>query len=107
MGQDPDYKENQAQAYENWKQRNPNYWKEYRRKNPDYTNRNRLLQRNRNLRRKHVKKNSYSDQEVAKMESLKKNIPIKSGFYRLTPVSDDDIANMEGTMVKIEIVLED
>lgn len=108
MRQDPDYRENQARAYKDWKQRNLNYWKEYRRKNPEYTNRNRLLQRNRNLRRKQIsQKHSYLDQEIAKMESLKKKTRFKSGYYRLVPVSDDDIANMDGTIVKIEIVSDD
>lgn len=108
MRQDPEYRENQARAYEDWKQRNPNYWKEYRKENPEYTNRNRLLQRNRNLRRKQVSQNhSCPDQEIAKMESPNKNTPIKSGNYRLIPAPDDDIANMEGTIVKIEIISDD
>lgn len=35
---DEDYRENQAQAHESWKRKNPDYWKNYRANNPEYTN---------------------------------------------------------------------
>ena len=105
MEQDQDYRENQALAYENWKRRNPNYWKEYRNKNPEYTKNNRLLQKYRNLRRRQASKiQGRSHKEIAKMDSREKKTSISPGYYKLTPVSEEDIANMEGIIVKIEII---
>lgn len=52
MKNDPDYKSNQEDCRKRWKETNPDYWKEYRKKNPHYVERNRMLQRLRNLKRK-------------------------------------------------------
>ncbi len=49
---DPDYRKNQAAAQEAWCKQHGDYWKKYREKHPEYTARNRLLQRERNRRRR-------------------------------------------------------
>jgi len=102
---DKDYRENQAQFQKNWIEKHPDYWKKYRADHPEYTKRNRELQKERNAKRKkRLNLPDFVKSEIAKMEkSDKKNIII-SGYYKLIPIENRKIANMEEIIVKIEII---
>ncbi len=52
LEKNPEYKKDQWQADKDWQAKTPEYWKSYRKKNPDKTDRNRILQRVRNQRRR-------------------------------------------------------
>jgi hypothetical protein len=45
LARDPDYKLNQRDSNEQWRDRHPDYWKDYRLSKPEYTRRNRELQK--------------------------------------------------------------
>jgi len=49
---DADYRDNQARARRRWAQTHPDYWRQYRRNHPEYAARNRILQRERDRRRR-------------------------------------------------------
>ena len=49
---DSDHRKNKEESQRAWRQQNPDYWKLYREKNPAYCERNRHLQRKRDLKRK-------------------------------------------------------
>jgi len=49
---DSDHRKNKEESQRTWRQQNPDYWKLYREKNPAYCERNRQLQRKRDLKRK-------------------------------------------------------
>jgi len=63
---DPEYRSGQKLSNKKWKEANPDYWKIYREKNPEKAERNRLLQRLRNR-----KKRASDNNKIAKMDSLK------------------------------------
>jgi hypothetical protein len=90
---DSAYRENQSDARKEWGKKNNHYWKRYRKRNPAYEERNRLLQRERN-RRKRV------TSVIAKMDELTPRKVIASGRYRLIPV----IANMDELIVEIGVI---
>ena len=75
---DPDYRDNQARAQRAWLERNPDYWRGYRRTHPQYSERNRLLQRDRNGRRRRT--------PIAKMDASADGVPLLSGLYQISPV---------------------
>lgn len=90
MAADPDYEQNQKESQQNWFENNPNYWRNYRRQSPEYCRRNRLLQMKRDQKRR--------PRTLAKMDSLKRDLPIKPGSYYLVPLlakmdSIDNIGN--------------
>jgi len=97
LASDDDYRQNQAKAQKAWHEKRPGYWKEYRARNTAYTERNRLLQRERNRRRKRAP-------VIAKMdESTPRNI-IPFGRYLLTPVCNPGIAKMDEWVVEISVL---
>lgn len=97
LASDNDYRENQAKAQKTWSEKNPGYWKGYRAKKPAYTKRNRLLQRERNWKRREMP-------VIAKMdESTPRNI-IPFGQYRLIPVCNPGIAKMDEWVVEIGVI---
>jgi hypothetical protein len=59
---DPDYRDNQRDAQQCWLEQNRDYWRRYREQHPGYVNRNRLLQRARDRRRRFP--------DLAKMDAL-------------------------------------
>jgi hypothetical protein len=75
---DPDYRDNQASAQRAWVERNPDYWREYRRTHPNYSERNRLLQLERNHRQAELR--------IAKMDASTPELPLTSGIYRISQV---------------------
>ena len=90
---DPDYRENQVRAQTVWVARNPDYWREYRRTHPEYSERNRILQQHRDVRRR--------ERLLAKKNASPQETLVPSGIYRLTPVTRDDLAKMDAWMVQI------
>jgi hypothetical protein len=59
---DPDYLKNKKASQDKWSEANPDYWRNYRRRNPKYSERNRLLQRDRDAKRR--------SRRLAKMDTL-------------------------------------
>jgi hypothetical protein len=97
LGNDGDYRANQAEAQRQWRSRNKDYWKAYRRKHPVYTEANRTGQRERNRRRRF-------GSGIAKMDELSGKRIIRSGRYRLIPVCNPEIAKMDELIVELGIV---
>jgi len=93
---DPEYRDNQSRAQKSWAQRHRDYWQAYRRTHPDYSERNRVLQRERDARRR--------ERVLAKMDARTRDPPVPSGTYRLSPVTRDDLAKMDAWMVQITMV---
>jgi hypothetical protein len=93
---DPEYQDNQSRAQESWVERHRDYWREYRRTHPVYSERNRSLQRERDVRRR--------ERVLAKMDVSPRDSPVPSGTYRLIPVSREDLAKMDAWMVQITVV---
>lgn len=82
-------------AQQAWSQRNPDYWREYRKSHPEYVERNRVLQQERNAK-------GHAD-HVAKMDASTPDIPLPSGVYHLSLVSDAGIAKMDVWTVEIRV----
>ena len=103
---DDDYKDNQERAQETWVKNNPNYWKNYREKNPEYAERNRSLQKIRNLRYRHrLKFENGKLDKIAKMDAYGQQKQILTGYYTLYPILIDPIAKMDGVLVKIDVII--
>lgn len=96
MKSDPDYRENQARAQEKWLKKNPGYWQRYRELNPEYADRNRLMQRSRNLRTHQA---SFAKIDVSEPGGM-----IRSGVYRMVGISMDGIAKSDAWMVSITVL---
>jgi hypothetical protein len=96
---DDDYRANQVQAQQAWAGRHSDYWREYRAGHPDYTERNRLEQRRRDLRRRAA--------HLAKMDEPTPIHAVPSGTYRLLPESGGDLAKMDAWTVKITVISRD
>jgi hypothetical protein len=92
---DPDYQDNQVRAQKAWSQRNPDYWREYRKTHPEYVERNRELQQERNAK--------ANTGHVAKMDASPPLIPLPSGVYHLSLVTDAGIAKMDLWTVEIRV----
>jgi hypothetical protein len=88
MREDPDYRLNQKLSNRKWAEANPGYWKEYRKANPEKAERNRILQKVRNMRRtKKEKGDGRADPSlIAKVDSsIPKRIKVV-GQYWMVPV---------------------
>jgi len=99
---DPEYKATQKLSHRKWLEANPDYWKGYRERNPEKVERNRLMQRLRNKRRraKRSDTNRHGTDMIAKMDASKfaKSLKFKAkGQYWLVPV----IAKMDALKVNI------
>ena len=88
---DTDYRDNQARARVRWTQRHRDYWRSYRKTHPVYAERNRVLQRARNDRRR----------AIAKMYASAPKTLLPSGTYMLQRASEDGIAKMDVWRVQI------
>ena len=105
MQNDDDYKKNQAFARKIWATRNSEYWRNYRSTHPEYVERNRRLQKRRNIMNRYSLRFSEKDSKIiARMDDFKGQSYINSGYYMLYPISKDKIANMDEIMVKIEVI---
>lgn len=94
MATDVDYQANQADAYEQWCQQNPDYWQQYRDRHPDYVKRNRQLQTQRNAKR----------QQIAKMDARKPFLPLNSGIYYILSSPLPKIAKKDLNAQKVHII---
>ena len=86
MKNDPEYRDNQRDAQQCWMEQNRDYWRRYRDKHPEYVKRNRLLQRERDRRRR--------IRDLAKMDASDEISLIKPGSYYLIPA--------KGNLVKMD-----
>ena len=84
MKNDPDYRDNHRDGQQSWVERNRDYWRRYRALHPDYVKRNRLLQRERDRKRRNL----------AKMDASEQISPLKPGSYYLIPAKGD-LAKMD------------
>lgn len=90
---DPDYRANQQDCQRNWHQRHHGYYRQYRSQNTLSAERNRLLQRVRDARRR-------SAPLLAKMDALP-TAPAKDlGPYYLLPV----LAKMDASTLKVLLI---
>lgn len=92
MAADPDYRANQRAAQRKWIEKRPDYWQKYRERNPRYLKRNRLMQRKRDLERRHV--------DLAKMDASKAPSGLALGEYYLWP----RLANMDASPQKVLLI---
>ncbi|MEX3639962.1 hypothetical protein [Paraburkholderia sp. BR14320] len=96
MRTDPDYRANQARAQASWCARHPDYWRRYRETHPACRERNREMQRERNVRRNAA--------PVAKMGTSSSFRPLASGFYLLCDALEAGIAKMNAWTVHIAVL---
>ncbi|MBL4901292.1 MAG: hypothetical protein JKY62_01405 [Desulfocapsa sp.] len=66
---DSDHRINKEESQRAWRQQNPDYWKLYRERNPEYCERNRQLQRKRDLKRHHKKLSAANESNLAKKDA--------------------------------------
>lgn len=93
------YRENQQDAQRAWRQRNPEYSRNYRATNNQYANRNRAQQR--------ATPNGTQELDIAKMDMSIWANGIPAGIYRIRPVRNSEIANMDAWIVEISPVCSD
>lgn len=98
LASDIDYRKNQAKSQKTWRGNHPGYWKDYRARNSAYMEHNRLLQQERNRRRK------VAPPVFAKMDESTSQKHIPFGQYWLSPVCKSGIAKMDEWIVEIRII---
>lgn len=97
LSTDPEYKEGQRLAQAKWLQNNPDYWKKYRREHPEKAQRNRSLQKIRNIRKR---KSICKPIGIAKMDARDCSKISPSGQYWLVPM----VAKMDPVKIFIASV---
>jgi hypothetical protein len=95
MKTDPDYRLDHRDSQQNWIKENPDYWRQYRSQHPEYVARNRLLQRERDKRRR--------SRNLAKMDASKQTSFVKPGTYYLFPARAD-LAKMDPSSHKYLLI---
>jgi hypothetical protein len=95
---DPDYRANQRDCWKSWRKRHPDYWQKYRQRHPGVRQRNRLLQRVRNMKRSPSRRVNMD--VIANMDALTPCFSYKPGPYYLVP----PIANMDAIPSKVFII---
>ena len=82
LATDPAYKEDQHLANNKWLENNRDYWEKYRSRNPGKAERNRLLQKVRNMKKRetHASKPPKSE-SIAKMDARKVFIACVPGNF--------------------------
>jgi len=98
MSRDRDYQANHKRAQADWAEGNPGYWALYRSSHPDYRERNRILQKERDARRR--------ERNLAKMDALSGRKHIEPGTYYLFPPGLPDLAKMDAFGQKVVIISE-
>ena len=96
MKNDPDYKRNQKDSQKNWREKNPDYWKNYRSRHPGYVKANRRLQKDRDKTRR--------IQALAKMDTLKNELPVKAMVYRMFFGEKMELAKMDASWQRIYLI---
>jgi len=97
LATDPEYKEGQRLAKEKWFQNKPGYWKGYRRGHPEQAERNRSLQKIRNMRKRNPSRKTIN---IAKMDARDCSKISLSGQYWLVPI----VAKMDPVKIFIASV---
>ena len=103
---DADYRDNQRQANESWRAGHPDYWRRYRERHPEYKERNRQQQHERDQRRK-ASRATKGSPLLAKSDALPISTALntlKSGRYRLIPVTRLDLAKSDALTVEISLI---
>ena len=95
MKTDPDYRLDHRDSQQGWIKENPHYWRQYRSEHPEYVTRNRLLQRERDTRRR--------SRNLAKMDASKQTSFIKPGTYYLFPAKSE-LAKMDPSSHKYLLI---
>jgi len=90
---DPDYKANQRDCQREWHKRHPGYYRQYRERHHKSCERNRLMQRYRNSRKR-------SRHKVATMDAFRTAPILDPALYYLLPV----IAKMDASTQKVLII---
>jgi hypothetical protein len=93
MKDDPDYRDDHRDAQHAWIEQHRDYWRGYRSRHPDYVKRNRLLQRQRDRRRR----------DLAKMDASREISPVKPGSYYLIPARGD-LAKMDALLQRYFLI---
>lgn len=108
---DSDYRQNQRRAEQRWQQRHPDYWKKYRASHPDYSKRNREQQRIRQRQWRLKRAQKLSKKKASKFansdalhEAKLPQDAVKSGLYRMIPVTHTEFANSDALLVTIAVV---
>jgi len=102
LATDPEYKEGQRLAQKKWLQNSPGYWKGYRRRNPGKADRNRSLQKIRNMKTRcdQIVSKVSKTIGIAKMDARKSREYSLSGQYWLVPA----VAKMDAVKIFIASV---
>jgi len=102
LATDPEYKEGQGLAQKKWLQDNPDYWKNYRKKNPEKVDKNRSLQKIRNMKQRKQPKNSQDIKTlgIAKMDARKAGTNRLYGQFWLVP----EVAKMDAIKIFITAI---
>jgi len=98
MSSDPDYRENQKNAQIKWRENNPDYWRKYRREHEKYLQRNRILQKKRDAKRR--------VRHLAKMDASGDKIQIKQGGYFYIIPASLDLAKKDASAQKVLLIPE-
>ena len=102
MATDPDYKDNKLRCQNQWHASRPEYYSDYRKKHPEYTERNRLLQQLRDMRRRKGKSTDIQVKMLAKLDSLIKPYYSRRGsIFRLIPQDDRVLAKLDSLTVRL------
>jgi hypothetical protein len=90
--EDPDYRDNQREAQRRWAGAHGGYWRTWREAHPAYVERNRLLQRKRNARRRRGRSvgGCGASRGIAKMDAWRPESGFPPGTYRVVPWSGGD-----------------
>jgi hypothetical protein len=93
---DEAYRGNQRDAQKRWRENHGEYWRGYRDSHPEYVERNRVLQRGRNHKRRSVL--------IAKRDESTSGNLMRSGLYRLIPAGSEGIAKSDEYLVKLDVL---
>ena len=88
MRADPEYRLNQKTSNRTWAEAHPGYWKEYRKRHPEKAQRNRILQRIRNMRRPRKNKADTGGNRtlIAKVDASSSHRIKVAGEFWMVPV---------------------
>ena len=93
MATDAAYQANQRESQRRWRARNRDYWRRYRSRHPGARERNCLLQRLRNRKRRLL-------EGIAKMDAFRPLSPRKAKTYYLIP----QVAKMDALAQKVILI---
>jgi len=98
---DVDYRDNQRECWKEWYERHPDYYRGYRKRNMDYTEKNRQMQRQRNI----LRRKNGRDKVIAKMDLITNRLFSRRGIAcRIVINRRDMIAKMDSIAGKLLLV---